>query len=116
MSFDLNNPSSHGINTYYDSNGNNATIDGVQDTIASTPLYDWFQYSGGTYGGLVTNILDIQVGSGTANIYYMDNSAAGGTGDGASYGETGPNVSGAGADLIGVRTSTYILPRGQIPM
>lgn len=112
MSFDLNNPSSHGINTYYDSNGSNATIDGVQDTIASTPFYDWFQYSGGTYGGLVTNILDIQVGSGTANIYYMDDSAAGGTGDGSSYGETGPNVSGAGADLIGVRTSTYILPTG----
>jgi hypothetical protein len=116
MSYDLNNPSSHGINNYFDSNGSNATIDGAHDTIASTPLYEWYQYSGGTYGGVVTNILEIHEGSGTANVYYMDDSAAGGTGDGSSYEETGPLVSGAGAEFIGFRTLIYILPMGQIPI
>ncbi|MCX7830976.1 MAG: hypothetical protein N2445_07965, partial [Acidobacteria bacterium] len=38
--------------TFYDSNGETATIDGTADTIASTPLWTWYQVSS-SYGSYI---------------------------------------------------------------
>jgi len=48
-------------------------------------------------------------GRGRRSGYYVDDAAAGGTGDGSSHGEAGQNLIGNG---VTVMTSTYILPVG----
>jgi len=109
---DLNDPVAHGVDTYFDNNASSATIDGIADQVPPTPLIGWYQTSGGDFGGVVTALHAIYPDGVTASTHYVDDSASGGTGDGASYGEAGIEFTNAGADDLGVQLSTYILPPG----
>jgi len=96
-SFDWISPTVSGINTYYDSNTpGGVDIDGVPDTISSTPRTNWFQVNGGIAGpgGLVMMIPTVNPGGGTVTNYYKDNGAVdpNDTGDQRSFGDAGLQV------------------------
>jgi hypothetical protein len=97
-SFDWISPTVSGINSYYDSNTpGGVAIDGVPDTISSTPRTNWFQVNGGITGpgGLVMMIPNVNPGGGTVTNYYKDNGALdpNDTGDQRSFGDAGLQVS-----------------------
>ena len=118
-SFDWISPTLSGINTYYDSNTPaGAAIDGVPDTISTTPPLDWFQINGGAAGpgGLVMTFPQIDPRGGTVINYYKDNGAvdANDTGDQRSYGDSGLRINGpfVSPAIISFTLTTYILPPG----
>ncbi len=115
-SFDWISPTISGINTYYDSNTPvGVTIDGVTDTISTTPPIDWFQVNGGAAGpgGLVMTIPDVKPAGGTVTNYYKDDGTfdSSDTGDHLSYGDAGLMIAQPGA-VVSLTLSAYILPPG----
>ncbi len=92
-SFDLNDPATTGLTSFFGSNGNNAAIDGNPDSVAEGSLFQWVQASGGPAGpgGMVVAFPNTNVGGGSAANYYLDNDAvdAGDTGDQKSFADTG---------------------------
>jgi hypothetical protein len=118
-SFDWISPTISGINTYYDSNTPaGATIDGVADTISTTPRIDWFQVNGGAAGpgGLVMTIPRVDPHGGTVTNYYKDDGAIDptDTGDQRSYGDSGLRINGPFSTpaVISFTLMAYILPPG----
>jgi len=115
-SFDWNNPITTGITTYRDSNTPaGVTINGVPDSVATTPPIDWFQVNGGAGGpgGMVFAILNIDPSGGALTNYYKDNSAIDpdDKGDQRSYGDAGVRVDNPGT-VISFTLVTYILRPG----
>jgi hypothetical protein len=100
--------------TYYDSNATIALIDGVTDTVTTTPRVNWYQVISNTsLGGFVLTVPGINPGGGTVSNYYQDNSAVDptDTGDQLSFGDAGLRIDNPGL-LIQLRLVTYILPPG----
>ena len=115
-SFDWISPAVSGITTYYDSNtAGGVTIDGVMDTVPTTPPNDWFQVNGGAGGpgGLVAAILNVDTSGGTLSNYYKDIGACdpGDTGDHQCYGDAGLFI-GSPGPVISFTLVAYILPPG----
>lgn len=79
---------------YYDANNPaGVTVDGITDTIITTPPTRWTQVTGVT--GTVVNVSQIPAGlGGTQSTYYKDDADfdAGDTGDHRSYGDAGFQV------------------------
>lgn len=79
--------------TYYDGNTpDGVPVDGVSDSVPSTPANDWLQLSGGQ--GSVVQVVDVSLGGGTLSNYYKDDQALDpdDTGDGQSFGDAGLRV------------------------
>lgn len=79
--------------TYYDGNTpNGVLVDGVDDSVLSTPANAWLQISGGQ--GSVVQVMDVALGGGTLSNYYKDDQALDpdDTGDGQSFGDAGLRV------------------------
>jgi hypothetical protein len=113
-SFDWISPTLSGIHTYYDSNTpGGVAIDGVPDTVSTTPRIDWFQVNGDASGGLVMVIPRLEPNGGAVSNYYADTQASvsGDTGDLHSYGDTGPFINNPGT-IVSLTLMTYILPPG----
>lgn len=111
-SFDLNDPATTGLTSFFGSNGNNAAIDGNPDSVAEGSLFQWVQASGAP-GGMVVAFPNTNVGGGSAANYYLDNSAvnSGDTGDQKSFADTGliiNNPTGSAA----ITLAGMILPAG----
>ena len=98
--------------TYYDSNTAIATINGITDTVPTTPRVDWYQVISNTGpGGFVLTVPNINPSGGTISNYYRDNSATDltDTGDQKSFGDAGLRIDTPG-QLIKLTLVTYILP------
>jgi hypothetical protein len=118
-SFDWISPTISGINTYYDSNTPaGVAIDGVPETISTTPRIEWFQVNGGSAGpgGMVMTIPRVDPHGGTVINYYKDNGVidADDTGDQRSYGDSGLRINGpfVSPAIISFTLVAYILPPG----
>jgi len=99
--------------TYYDDNTpGGASIDGILDTIATTPANAWKQISGGQ--GSIVEVVDVTLGSGTLTNYYKDDAAvdSNDTGDQRSYGDAGFRVDNPAGQLA-FHLTTYVLDPGQ---
>jgi len=115
-SFDWNDPAVTGITRYRDSNTpGTVTIDGVTDTVASTPRITWAQVNGNAAGpgGIVVAIPSVNPGMGTTQNYYKDNGIidANDKGDKMSFGDVGVLVNNPGG-AVGFTIAAYILPPG----
>jgi len=115
-SFDWISPTVSGITTYYDSNSaGGVTINGVPDTVSTTPPNNWFQVNGGASGpgGIVVAIPRVDPNGGTVSNYYKDDSAidTSDTGDRQSYGDAGLRIDDPGA-IISFTLVAYVLPPG----
>ena len=92
LSSDWLDPSTTGMApaTYYDNNaGAGVTIDGVPDSVPSSPVTAWKQVSGGQ--GSIVQVVDVTMGAGQLSNYYLDNQTVdpNDTGDGRSFGDAG---------------------------
>ena len=96
---------------YYDANNPaGVTVDGITDTIITTPPTRWTQVTGVT--GTVVNVSQIPAGlGGTQSTYYKDDADfdAGDTGDHRSYGDAGLQVDNPNAGAYTVLGHTYFL-------
>ena len=115
-SFDWNDPSVTGIDTYRDSNTLGAvSIDGNSDLISSTPRVNWIQVNGGAAGpgGLAVAIPRFDPGGGSVTNYYKDDSALdpNDTGDKKSFADAGLRIDNPGA-VISFTIAAYVLPPG----
>jgi hypothetical protein len=118
-SFDWISPTISGLTMYYDSNTPaGVAIDGVPDSISTTPRLNWFQVNGGAAGpgGVVMTFPRLDSRGGAVLNYYRDNGAidANDTGDLRSYGDSGLRINGPYATpaIISFTLTTYILPLG----
>jgi len=95
---------------YYDANKPaGVAIDGVADSsVPATPVSRWKQVSGAR--GSVVMVVDLALGSGTLENYYLDNSDLNGddTGDGRSYGDAGLKANNPGG-LVTVDSRIFVL-------
>lgn len=114
-SLDLNDPAGSGLTRFFDSNGTDAAIDGNPDNVAGTPLFRWYQVSGhgAGPGGMVVAFPNLNLGTGSAVNYYLDNGAANNddTGDQKSYADTGLTVTNPGGRTA-ITLAGMILPQG----
>jgi hypothetical protein len=96
---------------YYDANNPaGVTVDGITDTIITTPPTRWTQVTGVT--GTVVNVSQIPSGlGGTQSTYYKDDADfdAGDTGDRRSYGDAGLQVYDPNPGSYTVLGQTYFL-------
>jgi hypothetical protein len=96
---------------HYDANNPaGVTVDGITDTIITTPPTRWTQVTGVT--GTVVNVSQIPAGlGGTQSTYYKDDADfnAGDTGDHRSYGEAGLQVYDPNPGSYTVLGQTYFL-------
>jgi hypothetical protein len=95
FSFDMLDPVNSGMSPaiYYDSNLiNGFAVDGVPDSVPSTPLNSWNQVSGAD--GSMVQVIDVSVGGGTIENYYKDDSTidGGDTGDQQSFADAGIKI------------------------
>jgi hypothetical protein len=98
---------------YYDSNVSaGVTIDGVPDSMPTTPATDWSQVSGST--GSIVRLMDYSSAGGTPTTYYLDNLTIdpNDTGDQRSYGDAGVRVDGPNRQFT-FWSGNYILPANQ---
>lgn len=109
-------PGGTGLTTYCNSNDVCKPIDGVPDTVGSTPVIDWFEASGPTVGGYVLTIPIFNIGAGAAENYYKDDSALDplDTGDKFHYGDAGVSAADP-SDVITFLLSAYVVPPGTAP-
>jgi hypothetical protein len=115
FSFDLLDPVVSGMDpaVYYDSNsGSGLDIDGVPDSVPTTPVNDFIQVSGNQ--GSTVQVIDVSVGSGTVENYYKDDSAVDpdDTGDQQSFADAGVNID-SPTGLTTFRFQEFILPPSQ---
>lgn len=112
-SLDLNDPAETSVTSYFDSNGSAATIDGMPDTVPTTPRLTWYQASG-TAGGMVVAIPTL-VTNGTVSNYYLDDGTIdpADTGDQRSYADTGLHLANP-SGVIQFQLVTGILPPGTV--
>lgn len=99
--------------TYYDSNTPaGVPVNGVPDTVATSPASLWQQISHST--GTVIHAADVSPMQGTVSTYYKDSSTVDptDTGDQKSYGEMGLTVTNP-IKYIYLDVTHYILPAGQ---
>ncbi len=99
--------------TYYDANtSGGVTIDGVPDSVATSPVSDWMQASGAT--GTVVMVFDLDGLSGTLSTWYDDDATIDpqDTGDKMSYGDAGVYMDRPG-NKLDIRICFYILPADQ---
>ena len=111
LSSDWLDPTSTGMApaTYYDDNsGVGVAIDGVPDSVPSTPVTTWKQVSGGQ--GSIVQVVDVTIGGGQLSNYYRDNQAVDpdDTGDGRSFGDAGFVVDDP-AGQVSAETLTFFL-------
>jgi hypothetical protein len=96
---------------YYDANNPaGVTVDGITDTIVTTPPTRWTQVTGVT--GTVVNVSQIPAGlGGTQSTYYKDDADfdAGDTGDHRSYSDAGLQVDNPKPGAYTVLGHTYFL-------
>jgi hypothetical protein len=98
---------------YYDANTPaGVTVDGLTDTVPSSPATDWWQISGVT--GTAVQIADASLVGGTRTNYYKDNKTpdSGDTGDKVSYADCGAYIDHPNA-RIRFGLFYYILPANQ---
>lgn len=109
-SFDLRDPAVTGLSHYFDSNGSAATIDGLPDTVPTTPAIEWYQASGAP-GGLFVGLPLVDGDGGTVTTYYLDDGQlnAQDTGDQRSYADTGLFITDPGT-VVTLNLVSYILP------
>ncbi len=115
VSFDLLDTTNSGMapTTYYDPNTpDGVTVNGLNDSIPTTPTKTWSQISGGL--GSFVQLIDLNLGSGSISNYYKDdlNSASEDTGDKKSYGDAGMFVTDPSGELA-FKMGNYILPASQ---
>lgn len=112
-SFDFVDPAAIGFGpmTYYSSQqAGGLAVDGVPETIPTTPLVGWYQHSG-VWGGVAT-ILQVITGDAIKN-YYLDDSALDpdDTGDQQAFGEAGVRMDDPEGTTT-IQTTLYMLPAG----
>ncbi len=99
--------------TYYDNNtGAGVAIDGVPDSVPSTPVATWKQVSGGQ--GSIVQVVDVTIGAGQLSNYYKDDQIVDpdDTGDGRSFGDAGFAVDDP-AGQVSAETLTFFLDPDQ---
>jgi uncharacterized repeat protein (TIGR01451 family) len=108
-SLDLINPATSGMSPtiYYDSNTPGVVIDGNPDSIATTPVTDWYEIVGAS-GGFVT-VGTADPGTGTITNYYLDDDTSNpnDTGDGVAFGDSGVEMSDP-SGTVSVAQSLYV--------
>ncbi|MCP5101719.1 MAG: hypothetical protein GY943_39760 [Chloroflexi bacterium] len=111
-SFDLNDPSSSGLTTYYDSNNVTTTIDGSPDTVDETPPITWYQVAGSS-GSFVVAFPNTAADQGTVSNHYKDDETVdtNDTGDQKAFGETGLRFDNPGAS-VNVSAVLLMMPQG----
>lgn len=98
---------------YYDANtSSGVVVDGVSDSVATSPASDWAQVSGTT--GTMVRVVDSTEAGGTPSTYYKDDGAVDptDTGDQRSYGDAGVRLDDPNRQFT-FRTWTYVLPPDQ---
>lgn len=99
--------------TYYDANTPaGVPVDGVPDTVATSPASLWQQISAAT--GTVLHAADVSPMQGTVSTYYKDSATTdpADTGDKKSYGEMGVTVT-QPIKYVYLNVTHYILPPNQ---
>ena len=99
--------------TYYDNNDEaGVAIDGVPDSVPSSPVTTWKQVSGGQ--GSIVQIVDVTMGAGQLSNYYRDDQTVDpdDTGDGQSFGDAGLVVDDPAGE-VNAETLTFFLDPNQ---
>ena len=114
-SLDLNDPATTGLTRFFDSNGSDVAIDGQNDSVAASPLFQWVQMSGAAAGpgGMVVAFPNLDLGGSSAVNYYKDDGAVDNadTGDKRSFADTGLTVNAPGSRTA-ITLAGLILPQG----
>lgn len=118
VSSDWRDPAASGMApaTYYDANvPAGVPLDGVPDSVPTTPVTAWRQVSGAR--GSSVSLSEVSLQGGTLTNYYKDDQTQdnGDTGDLRSYGDAGLRVANP-AGLVSVDLLSYILDAGQPPL